>query len=68
MPNAKAEVGMRDHNAHTREMMELRVRLRDKKNPATVALGKIKSKKKAAASRRNGKLDKFWRLRRAERN
>jgi hypothetical protein len=26
------------------------------KNPAAVALGKIKSKKKAAASRRNGKL------------
>ncbi len=25
------------------------------KNPAAVALGKIKSKKKAAASRRNGK-------------
>jgi hypothetical protein len=26
------------------------------KNPAAVALGKITSKKKAAASRRNGKL------------
>jgi len=27
-----------------------------RKNPAAVALGKIKSPKKAAASRRNGKL------------
>jgi hypothetical protein len=28
----------------------------EKKNPAAVALGKIKSPKKAAASRKNGKL------------
>lgn len=27
-----------------------------KKNPAAVSLGKIKSKKKAASSRKNGKL------------
>ncbi len=34
----------------------MKVTKNKKKNPAAVALGKIKSKKKAEASKRNGKL------------